>query len=193
MKKSLFAVAVSFALAAPAYAAGPQPGKFSMSVFGGTDTPVCGDVLDGAIAPVVLPPLTPHDRIFNEFDAYLRSERGLTPKSIVRHLPIIRRFLHEVCSGGAGDLSKISQEDVIRYIEPLQDNQAARGLDVGSEALRREAIERAIDSGQPTMTAPIALVQDGRQSPGFLMYDPVYRPTSGRAPRDTAERRGHRS
>ena len=43
------------------------------------------------------------------------------------------------------------------------------------------AIERAIDSGQPTMTAPIALVQDGRQSPGFLMYDPVYRTTNGNA------------
>jgi hypothetical protein len=52
-----------------------------------------------------------------EFDAYLRSERGLAPKSIVRHLPVIRRFLHEVCSGGAGHLCKISQEDVIRYIE----------------------------------------------------------------------------
>jgi hypothetical protein len=72
---------------------------------------------DGAIAPLVLPPLTPHERIFKEFDAYLRSERGLAPRSIVRHLPVIRRFLHEVCSGGAGDLCKISQEDVIRYIE----------------------------------------------------------------------------
>src|SRR5439155_20969288 len=41
----------------------------------------------------------------------------LGPESIVRHLPVIRRFLHEVCSGGAGDLCKISQEDVIRYIE----------------------------------------------------------------------------
>ena len=57
------------------------------------------------------------ERIFKEFDAYLRSERGLAPRSIVRHLPVIRRFLHEVCSGGAGDLCKISQEDVIRYIE----------------------------------------------------------------------------
>jgi PAS domain S-box-containing protein len=85
--------------------------------------------------------------------------------------------------------SEHAQRYVIRYVEPLQDNQAARGLDVGSEALRREAIERAIDSGQPTMTAPIALVQDGRQSPGFLMYDPVYRTTNGNAPRDTAERR----
>ncbi len=51
---------------------------------------------NGAIAPVVLTALTPHDRIVNEFDAYLRSERGLAPKSIVRHLPIIRRFLHQV-------------------------------------------------------------------------------------------------
>jgi site-specific recombinase XerD len=72
---------------------------------------------NGALAPVVLPPLTPHDEILNEFDAYLRSERGLAPKSIVRYLPVIRRFLHEACSGGAGDLRKISQEDVISYIE----------------------------------------------------------------------------
>jgi hypothetical protein len=35
---------------------------------------------EGAIAPVVLPPLTSHDRIFNEFDVYLRTERGL-PRS----------------------------------------------------------------------------------------------------------------
>ncbi|WP_439369412.1 site-specific integrase [Bradyrhizobium sp. DASA03120] len=79
---------------------------------------VVGAARGGAIAPLVLPPLTPHERIFKEFDAYLRSERGLAPRSIVRHLPVIRRFLHEVCSGGAaGALSKISQEDVIRYVE----------------------------------------------------------------------------
>jgi Phage integrase, N-terminal SAM-like domain len=72
---------------------------------------------EGAIAPAVLPPLTSHDRIFNEFDAYLRTERGLAPKSIVRHLPVIRRFLHEVCPAGDDDLGKISQEEVIRYIE----------------------------------------------------------------------------
>jgi site-specific recombinase XerD len=72
---------------------------------------------EGAIAPAVLPPVTSHDRIFNEFDAYLRTERGLAPKSIVRHLPIVRRFLHEVCPAGDDDLGKISQEEVIRYIE----------------------------------------------------------------------------
>ena len=51
---------------------------------------------EGATAPLVLPPVTPHERIFNEFDAYLRSERGLAPRSVVRHLPVIRRFLQEV-------------------------------------------------------------------------------------------------
>jgi hypothetical protein len=72
---------------------------------------------EGAIAPAVLPPLTSHDRIFNEFDAYPRKERGLAPKSIVRHLPVIRRFLHEVCPAGDDDMGKISQEEVIRYID----------------------------------------------------------------------------
>src|SRR4249919_3689168 len=49
--------------------------------------------------------------------SYLRTERGLAPRSIVRHLPIIRRFLHEVCPAGDDDLGKISQKEVIRYIE----------------------------------------------------------------------------
>jgi site-specific recombinase XerD len=72
---------------------------------------------EGAIAPAALPVLTPHDRIFKEFDAYLRTERGLAPKSIIRHLPVVRRFLHEVCPTGEDDLGKIHQGDVIHYIE----------------------------------------------------------------------------
>lgn len=71
----------------------------------------------GVIAPAALPPITPQDQIFEEFGDYLRRERSLAPKSIIRHLPIIRRFLREVCSAGASDLGKISQEDVTRYIE----------------------------------------------------------------------------
>ena len=72
---------------------------------------------EGVIAPAVPPPLTPHDRIFNEFEEYLRTERGLAPRSIVRHLPTVRRFLHEVCPSGADGLGKISQTSVIGYIE----------------------------------------------------------------------------
>jgi site-specific recombinase XerD len=72
---------------------------------------------EGAIAPAAAARLTPHDRIFKEFEDYLRTERGLAPRSIVRHLPIIRRFLHEVCPAGADDLGKLCQESIIGYIE----------------------------------------------------------------------------
>ena len=71
----------------------------------------------GTIAPAALLPITPQDQIFAEFGDYLRRERGLAPRSIVSHLPAIRRFLREVCPAGAGDLGRISQEDVTRYIE----------------------------------------------------------------------------
>jgi len=52
--------AVLLVAAGPAFASGPEPGKFSMSVFGGVDMPVSGDVHTGAIAPVPdLGPLNP--------------------------------------------------------------------------------------------------------------------------------------
>ena len=71
----------------------------------------------GTITPAALQPITPQDQIFAEFGDYLRRERGLAPRSIVSHLPAIRRFLSEVCPAGAGDLGRINQEDVTRYIE----------------------------------------------------------------------------
>ena len=71
----------------------------------------------GTIASTMLPPLTPHEQIFEAFSHYLREERGLATKSIVRHLPVIRRFLREVCPAGASDLGRIRQADITRYIE----------------------------------------------------------------------------
>lgn len=69
------------------------------------------------IASPALPADTPQAQIFAEFSDYLRSERGLAARTIVRHLPSIRRFLCEACPAGASDLGKISQEEVIHYIE----------------------------------------------------------------------------
>ena len=71
----------------------------------------------GTIAPAEAPINTPQEQIFAEFGAYLRSERGLTAKTIAHHLPAIRRFLFEVCPAGASDLDKIKQDEVIRYVE----------------------------------------------------------------------------
>ena len=70
-------------------------------------------------------------------------------------------------SGGAPDLF------VIKHIEPLADNRAAWGYDLGQEPVRREAVERAMH--QPTLSGRITLLQDGKKGPGFLYLMPVYK------------------
>ncbi|MBN8503768.1 MAG: PAS-domain containing protein [Burkholderiales bacterium] len=64
---------------------------------------------------------------------------------------------------------------VIRSVEPIALNLEAVGLDVGSEARRREGVEAAIDRAQPTLSAPIFLVQERERTPGFLLYLAAYR------------------
>ncbi|WP_437323259.1 CHASE domain-containing protein [Sorangium sp. So ce381] len=63
---------------------------------------------------------------------------------------------------------------VITFIEPYAMNREARGLDIGSEAVRRHAADLARDSGQPAMTTRITLVQDEQKRPGFLLLCPIY-------------------
>ena len=55
---------------------------------------------------------------------------------------------------------------VIEYIEPLSPNFPALGLDIKAEARRREAAERARDTGKAVATARITLVQDTQNQPG---------------------------
>lgn len=69
------------------------------------------------IAPAEPPRITPEEQIFADFSAYLQRERGLAPRSIIRHLPAIRRFLCEVCPAGRKELGKINHADVVRYVE----------------------------------------------------------------------------
>ena len=71
----------------------------------------------GKIAPPTLSPITPQDQIFAEFSDYLQRERGLAAGTIIKHSAAIRRFLCEVCPAGTGDLGKINQADVVRYVE----------------------------------------------------------------------------
>ena len=107
-----------------------------------------------------------------DLDAFLRAERADgAPQFALRQL------------------SDTAQQDllIVKFIEPAASNQGAMGLDIGSEPLRRSAAQRAIDSGEATMTAPITLVQDEHKTPGVLVYVPVY--AKGSHPTTTAERR----
>ncbi|BDI03557.1 PAS domain-containing hybrid sensor histidine kinase/response regulator [Sphaerotilus microaerophilus] len=65
---------------------------------------------------------------------------------------------------------------VIQYIEPVERNDQAVGLDIASEAQRRAAADRAAHSGQAAITGPITLVQaTGRPLHAFLILLPIYR------------------
>jgi signal transduction histidine kinase/FixJ family two-component response regulator len=48
------------------------------------------------------------------------------------------------------------------------------GFDLASEGRRREAMDRARDTGEPAATAPIRLVQEPGSQHGFLVFHPVY-------------------
>lgn len=71
-------------------------------------------------------------------------------------------------SGNASDLY------VVEFIEPLAANRAAQGFDIGSEPIRRAAANRAMLTGEATLTSRIALVVEDN-APGFLYLLPVYK------------------
>ena len=78
---------------------------------------------------------------------------------------------------------------VTLYLEPLDErNRAAIGYDMSSERGRREAMERARDTGEPSASNKLTLVQeiDEQKQPGFLIYVPVYLKS---APTRTVEER----
>ncbi|MEZ9106770.1 CHASE domain-containing protein [Vibrio cyclitrophicus] len=62
----------------------------------------------------------------------------------------------------------------ITYIEPEEENRAAVGLDMAHENNRYAAARLARTKGTPQITGPITLVQDSKQTPGFLFYVPWF-------------------
>ncbi|MCC9656820.1 CHASE domain-containing protein [Rhodopirellula halodulae] len=77
----------------------------------------------------------------------------------------------------------------IVYLEPFDwRNQRAFGFDMYSEATRRAAMDTAINTGQPTISGVVRLVQetDDDVQRGFLLYLPVF---ENDQPRQTSEQR----
>jgi len=63
---------------------------------------------------------------------------------------------------------------LITYIEPVEINLAAVGLNIAFETNRKEAADLSGSSGQSAITGRILLVQDSEKAPGFLLLHPVY-------------------
>ncbi|MBB2487029.1 response regulator [Mitsuaria sp. WAJ17] len=66
---------------------------------------------------------------------------------------------------------------VIQYLEPIEGNEAAIGLDIMSEPHRRAAGQMAIDTGSAILSQPITLTQaTGKPNQGMLFLLPIYGP-----------------
>ncbi|WP_421854228.1 CHASE domain-containing protein [Marinomonas sp.] len=76
---------------------------------------------------------------------------------------------------------------VIQYIEPVERNRQAVGLDIASEKNRREAAASSLYKGEVRLTGPITLVQaTGKPQQSFLILMPIYR--GGSTPSTQQER-----
>ena len=104
----------------------------------------------------------------------------------------IPEFLSKYAALGLPDLeihpeTSADEVFVITYIEPVETNRPAVGLDIAFEQNRREAAEYSRDTGKSTITRRILLVQDSTKTPGFLLLRPIYR--TGTTVASVAERR----
>src|SRR6185437_14073712 len=65
--------------------------------------------------------------------------------------------------------------DVLTYLEPLESNREAVGLDMSGLPLRRAAMERLRDTGDALSSGRLILDDRGAHFVGLAMRMPVYR------------------
>lgn len=99
--------------------------------------------------------------------AYERQQRQTTGDKLFR----IREYDPSGRLVSAPDREKYV---VVSYIEPLEANRQALGYDVYSEPERRQALDKAMQTGTLAMTYPIHLVQQVERY-GALIFLPAYR------------------
>jgi PAS domain S-box-containing protein len=88
-----------------------------------------------------------------------------------------------------GQLVRAARRDEyspVYYLESVGGNRRALGFDLASDPTRREALNRARDTGQPTATDPLTLIQNIEREGGFVVFLPIYKIG---LPHDTLEER----
>ncbi|MGO4381025.1 EAL domain-containing protein [Pseudoduganella sp. RAF19] len=92
----------------------------------------------------------------------------------------------ELSESGIATAQQRDFYNVVDYLEPLEGNEIALGLNAGSNPSVRKAVDRILRTGRPAATALIQLAQGSVGNRGFVMIMPVYRPG---APTETYEER----
>jgi PAS domain S-box-containing protein len=75
----------------------------------------------------------------------------------------------------------------VYYSASVRGNERALGFDAASDPTRREALNQARDTGKPTASDPLTLIQDVQREGGFVIFLPLYKP--GRPQNSLQERR----
>ena len=157
------------------------------------------NVLTGTRGLVVADPGIPRDSL----RAYIRSLNvsrrypGIQGVGVAVRIPVtsIAELEAEMRRGGYPEFHvwpTPAREEVmpIVLLEP-QDrrNRAAMGYDMWSEPIRRNAMMRARDSGRPSASQPLELVQEieAEKQKGFVIYTPLY--ATGTTPPTREQRR----
>lgn len=121
---------------------------------------------------------------------------GIQAMGFARVLPHREKahYIERVRGNGFPDFTIFPSGDrdvyvAVIYPEPFVGrNRAAMGYDMYSEPVRREAIERARDTGQPTVSGPLKILGEPEDAPqhGFVYLVPVY--ANGQSHTTVAER-----
>ncbi len=89
-------------------------------------------------------------------------------------------FLAETRADGTPDFKLKTDRDaeefqIVEFMEPARANHRTIGFDMGSELERRHAIERSLETGEPSLTRPIQVNAGDHAEIGFLSFLPLWR------------------
>ena len=135
----------------------------------------------------------------SEFRAYIESSQLALEYPSLRGVGFVERiersdlaaYVAQQRREGRTDFSVNAQGSlpelfVVKLVEPLESNQPVLGFDLGAEPVRRDAIGRAIATGEATLSGRINLIDIGDERAALLFIVPVYR--SGANPVTPAQR-----
>ena len=115
----------------------------------------------------------PYIQAFNFHRLLTQAERPAYEAEIRRQMP---GFVVNVMKNGKVLPAGIkSSYNIVDFIEPMQGNEAAFGLDVSPNAMMNRTMQLALDSGQASATGLLQLAQGSDRQPGFIVLIPVYR------------------
>jgi len=122
----------------------------------------------------VTPLLASHPEVqgFGWNPAVERADRESYEAEVARRHPGFR--IWDLAGQGATPAAERARYFPAEMVEPLNGNEKAIGFDIGSDPVRRAAVEAAIATRSPQATGRIALVQGTGKQHGFLVVYPSF-------------------